>query len=390
MHSRKKGGEERLVYLLHANLAELRYRSRAFEESLAAADRALASARRAKEGDKVGVAFTKAKALAATGKKDEALAIFDAAKDAKAMTGEDLEVHVRLLAEKGRFADALTRVKERRALYGYQAGQGLEESIFYEKLGKLSEAAAAAFEELDRRRFHADLADSAVLAGLAEAKKRLASPGTRDSAGGKDATAVLAGAERFTRGEYAAASTSFAGVKTSEAGTYLDFLAAASAAEAGTAGALERLVALESRYRDYQGFYYHLWRALKKGPGLYGLETVRGVLEKCILLAPASAAARETREELGLLLGLGREDGRKLLLGQELDALASALAAGASPRALEPAMELLTTKDNPYRLSGQLFLKKAATLPTIRVWLEKRRAEASGRLKEALGAVLGG
>jgi len=382
--------DDGLLYLLYANLAELRLRSRSFEASIAAADSALASARRSKAGDRVGVDFVKAKALAALGKKDAALAIFDAAKigESRTMTEEDMKIHVRLLAEKGRFADALARTKERRARFGYAAGTGLEESILYERLGRLPEAAASAFEELDRRRFHAGLADSAVLAGLAEAKKRLAAPSPREGIAVTAAVAVLTGAELFTRGDFTAASAVFASVVRAEGESYLDFLAAACDAEAGKAGSVERLVALESRYGNFQGFYYHLWRAMKKRESGYSFGTARSVLETCILLAPGSAVARETRGELGILAGIGAEDGRKILLGPELDALGAALVGGAGPEVLDPAVELLATKDSTYRLAAQILLRKAASLPAVRSRLEKRKAEAAGRLREGLAAVL--
>lgn len=379
-----------LLYLFHANLAELRLRSRAFDASVEAADKAIASSRRRKEGDRIGAVFVKAKALAALGKKDEALGIFETEKTgaSRTMTAEDMTIHARLLAEKGRFADAIARMKDRRARFGYAAGAGLEESVLYERIGRLPEAAAAAFEELDRRRFHAGLPDSTVLAGLAEAKKRLSVLCPREGTGVASAAAVLTGAELFTRGDFAEASAVFASVTCAEGGTYLDFLVAACDAETGKAGSMERLVALESRYRDFQGFYHHLWRAMKKGAGGHGFGTERTVLERCILLAPGSAAAREARGELGILVGVGAEDGKKLLLGPELDAIGAALADGAGPEVLDPAVELLATKDSAYRLAGQILVRKAASLPPVRSRLEKRKAEAAGRLREGLEAAL--
>jgi len=388
--ARRKGGGDGLIYLLYANLAELRRRSCSFDESLVAAERALAFARRADEEDGIGVVFTKAKALAALGRKEAALSIFDAAKGVTAarMTAEDYAVHALLLAEKGRFAEALARTKARRARFGFTAGSALLESVLYERLGMLPEAAVAAFEELDRGRFHVGLADQAVLSGLAEAKKRLSELGPREGAAVASATAVLTGAELFTRGDFAAASAAFASVTSAEGGTYLDYLAAVCDAETGKAGFARRLAALETRYGDFQGFYRHLWRAMKRGAGGYGFGTARSALEKCILLAPGSWAAREARGELGILIGIETEEGNKLLLAPELDALEAALAGGASPEVLDSVVALLATKDNVYRLGGQILLKKAAVLPAVRSWLEKRKAAATGRLREELAAVL--
>jgi hypothetical protein len=169
-----------------------------------------------------------------------------------------------------------------------------------------------------------------------------------------------------------------------------EYIMLAARLESGSASAaqLERYILLEPALKSFQAYYYHLWRGMRKELRSYSAKAARPLLEKCAALAPASTMARESRRELGRLIGIGETAGEKLLVPAEIEAVFSRILAGAPFARLEPVMALLDTPDNDYQLSCMYALGKLSADPAMKAYIARRAETASGKLRERLSYVL--
>ncbi|TVR87144.1 MAG: hypothetical protein EA428_13405 [Spirochaetaceae bacterium] len=151
---------------------------------------------------------------------------------------------------------------------------------------------------------------------------------------------------------------------------------------------LDRYAELESVLFRFPGYYMGLVEALKQLLPNYSLTTLRPLLERIILLSPQGPYAQVARRELGGLLGIGELHGERLLMGMEIENIASRLFVSGVPETVAPIIELLSTPENPYRSAGRLLLIQAMELPGMRGYLEMRRASAEGELRRALELIL--
>lgn len=302
------------------------------------------------------------------------------------MNREDISTYILALVREGWYERALELYRERQLSYGYLPGQGLEESALFERLGRIEEAVLSAFMELEYGRGREKISDERILTNLARLEELLRD---RRLDPDRDGDLVIAGLRAYLAEDWRRAEEILTEVRTEAAHPFLQYLILSAALEQEpSAEQWSRYVELETHFRDLQPYYYHLWHGMSTGAGRYNLATARSVLEKTILLAPHSVLALRSREELGRLLGLTAEQGRSLLLGPELDLLLRRVLEQPSRSSfeqdfslLDPVLELLALPDNLYTA--------AALLPAARHYLEKRKSEASGRLKERLIALLG-
>lgn len=409
-----------LGYLLYANLAELALRTERYRDSVDHATRAL----RLQPEDPLGAIFTRAKAHLAAGQGDTALRDFRAATQTlpqrRTMNPEDYCAYIGALVAAGELGEALDLYRERHRRFGFATGQGLEESALFERLGRIDEAILSAFMELEYGQAHGTLDRATLRRNIAELSDKLEEGAERPSS---RTGSLLSALDRYADEDWPGASASLAelhGVpehpflELLRATVNLELLGATPAAQpASSAGlsaspgvqpaspaspggdatdwptALARYLALEELFDDLQSYYYHLWRGMRFAARGYSLAVAQPVLEKTILLGPASAQAVETRTELGRLLGLPPDQGRRLLLEPEIRAAAAAATAGREPSLIEPLVELVGLPDTIYGLQATFVLQEAAADPLVRTYLERRRLEASGRLRERLDALLG-
>jgi len=354
--------DEGLRGLLFTNLAELCYRRGEYSRGLACSDKALA----ADPDQALGVAFTRAKCLCALGRYGEALDGFRQAPESESMTAEDLEIFAALLLESGEAEEALNALQEHERRHGYSLGSGLQESAIYERLGRSDEAVMSAAKDMEYRRSFGLIDDARLLSNLQQLAALLPASAGCDS---NAATTAVQAYSSFVRGQWRECAALM--MRTELQTPFCNYLLLASLLESGAADP-EQLTAyrrLQAAFRLLPAYYYHLWRGLRAGNGGYTIFTARPVLETCILLAPDSRYARESRSELGRLLGLTAAQGEKLLLGAELDSLYARLAAGSEPQILQPALEMLLLPENIYRSAALLVLTRARRFPAVEDYL---------------------
>jgi tetratricopeptide (TPR) repeat protein len=386
----RKSRDARLVAMLHADLAELAWRTGDPREAVRCCETAISLA----PDDPAGARLTRAKALAALGEPTRALEDFSTAWDAQraGMLPEDCAAFARLLAVTGSERKALDVLADLQARFPHEQGVALEQSALFGRLGMYEESILAAYEELEYQLYAGGTSTGRILEGLSDLDARLTGEAP---AAGRRARRVAAGLARHARGDWSGAAAELSGVAAVVAlpiGRYVLLSARLEAGQA-TTDDLASYLSLEGRFRDLAGYYYHLWRGTKaSGPGSRSgaRSPSLEILEKCIQLAPHTEAAAESRRELGRVLGLEPPDGAKLLLPVEIEAIAQSVAGGGDPSLLEPLLGLLSTPANRYQAGTEPVLQALARRPDVGAWLAARRAAAGGRLKERLAFLLGG
>jgi hypothetical protein len=377
--------DQRLKALLYAALAEHAFRRGQHQETIELATKALANPPQ----EPAGALLTRARACQATRKTREALEDYTRgwSTDRSAMIPDDFRNYSALLIAAGKYAEALEVYAEYQILFTYEAGIGLTESLLYEKLARIEESIVAAFKELEYQRYRGGVPEALIQDNLAKLSRKLDDRQWNPEGKGKSLVAAL---RRYARGEWREAARGL-----EQAGPALDlrfgrYLLLSAKLETGQAA--------EADFREYGGlepylkrlpaYYYHLWRGMRHGSGGDLPAGVRPVLEKCILLAPNTPFALESRRALGRLIGLAAAEGEKLLLGPELEAIGRRMAAGESLDRLEPVLELLSTPDNEYQLLAVVLLKQLKSREQVRAYLIERARTSTGRLKERLSFVL--
>jgi len=373
-----KRSDRHLKYLLYASLAECKLRQSCFSESINYADLALEQ----EPEDAVGVIFTRAKACSACGQRQQALADFAHAHSQRhaQMNLEDYCTYIHLLIVEQSFAQAIDLYRDRQRRFGYLPGQGLEESILFERSCRIDEAVLSAFMELEYQRSQSGVQDDKILENLNNLEKSLRDPHAD----------LLEALRCYIEGNWRRAAELFGGFTASLSHPFGRYLLLASTLERGAAiEDMNLYVDLETDFKDFQYYYYHLWRGLRKGAGHYSFATARVLLEKTILLAPGSETADESRIELGRLIGLSPAEARQLLLKTELDMILGQVVHDHNPDPLGAVMHLLSVPDNIYTASALLELQEIISLPFITAYLEEQKNKAEGRLKERLIGLLG-
>jgi tetratricopeptide (TPR) repeat protein len=339
----------------------------------------------ARAGDSEAL-LVRARAYVQSGNTKAAIADFQSAwerKDAH-RSAADYTLYAQALGAETRYVDGLKTLTDCEVSLGYQPGTGLLESSLLEKLGMTTESVLAAFKETLYQQSQGTISIPQIYTNLGVLSSR------SDVAGvvGVKEQALIRGLKAYLNARWSDASGELKlGLKGVDY-QFARFLLLSCSLEKDkvTASLLTDYAGLEGRYRSFPAYYYHLWRALKKGPGDYTLANVRNVLEKTILLAPGSDEARETRVELGRLMGVEAADARYILLRPELEVAFARLLGGIDPQTvLPPVLRLLSVRrENVYTSDGMLMLKSAIKAPAVASYLADQAGKASGALKDRL------
>jgi tetratricopeptide (TPR) repeat protein len=376
--------DDRARYDVALNLGVLLFEKEKYADSLAAAEKALGLAK----DDPRGAVFLKARSFYLMGKQDEAIGLYEKNWDRRALMSRlDMNLYFDRSVKTASDTRALELLAASQEQFDYTAGQGVQASQLYEKLGLIDEAVLTAAMELEYLQSAGGADRNQVLARLADIGKKLDDKSFNPTNAGRE---ILAGLSAYFREDWAAAERAFASLSINH--YYFAYLSRAARLEneGATLELLGQYVESEKYFKSLPAYYYHFWRGMKKGKGEYNFNAAKEVLEKSALLAPAAPIARESRGEIARLLGLDPADGATLLLTPELEALGARLAKGEPVSVLEPAVGLLGLPDNVYTMQGLVFLRGLSrNLPGVKAFLDKKKAGASGRLKERLVMILG-
>lgn len=343
----------------------------------------------AKSGDPDAL-LVRARAYEETNRMKNAVSDFQHALAEKptAIAPSDFTLYAEALMAQKNYQEALRVLGEGQHRFGFQPGQGFLASTLYEDLGQTVHSILAAFEETLYQESVGNLTSVQIETNLSALARSTQINGVIADR----AQLLIRGLKEYAAGKWRDAerdlSVSLKGVSL----PFASYLLATARFETGqvSAGTLAGYVSLEPQFQTYPDFYYHLWKAMKVGPGSYTFANAHMVIEKAILLAPESGEARASRAELGRLLGLKPSDAQKLLLRQQIDAIYAKLSQGANPaKTLAPVIELLSiNKENVYTSDGVLMLKTASQIPAVAAFLKDKLQSATGVLKQRLSQVL--
>jgi tetratricopeptide (TPR) repeat protein len=372
--------------ILYAKLSELSYRQGNFNQGIAYANKSL----EIDNDDPLVVNFTKAKCLYFTDRKKDALSLLEAIWDKKKeiMDKDDMNFYLSLLRDNNEYRRAIKVSREFGARFDYQVGLGIIESVFYEKLGMIDESIISAAKDLEYGRYTGGLTGREEFARLSQLNEKIVDNSLNP---GQKGTETIKGLISYIseKWDQAGQELMLADLQEKELPFYI-FLVKSSRLESGKADEKDfsDYKAIEKYFRSFPDYYYHLYKGMNKAQNTPDSGNIRNAMEACILLAPTTSYAKETRIELGKLLGLKSGDGEKLLLGPELDRFYLRLSEGQSPAILSPVMDLLSLPDNIYTLAAVFMLKKAKQLVSVKEYLEDLRKIAKGSLKERLNTIL--
>ncbi len=304
------------------------------------------------------------------------------------VTPVDHTLYARALAAERRHAAALHELRDCEQEFGYQPGTGFLESSLLENLGRPTESILAAFKETLYQESQGTIDAARMNENLGALSRRLRSP----EGGGAREQTVIRGLRSYLRGKWSEGHASLSEGLSGLEDPFGRFLLLACSLEKGpvTSQALTAFAALEPRYRTFPEYYYRLWRAVKKGGGHYTFSMARSVLEKAVLLAPASREASESRAEIARLVGLDAREAGDILLRPELDLAYARLLGGGDPRSvLAPVLRLIAVRrENIYTSDAVLMLKSAAQIPGVAGFLAEEARRAGGTLKDRLSQIL--
>ncbi|TVR30597.1 MAG: hypothetical protein EA404_12285 [Spirochaetaceae bacterium] len=296
---------------------------------------------------------------------------------------QDWDAYVGALVSTGDLLAAVAVLGQRRLRFGYLPGQGTTESWLYQQLGEEALSVAAALLEIEYLRYHRLMPDEVVQQNLGRLRAVVEDPA---------ALQLLEAFGLFVDQRWDQAASRLLAIQPRLEHILVDYAMAVALLRSGR-GEQDQLwayTALEPAFIVFQAYYYHLWMILSAAAEGYSLLTARELLEHTILLSPGSAAAQQSRRELGRLLGLTAEQAELLLLGQELDALAQRAVHYGDPQLLDAVIESLQLPQSVYTVAATLTLTRLAGYPVVRDYLAAAATElddpTAGVLRHALGS----
>ncbi|HEC61231.1 MAG TPA: hypothetical protein ENI27_03140 [bacterium] len=372
-------------YLVWTNSSVLEYLSRNHEQAVIAADNALSI----DSNDPAGVELTKAKALVKLKDFDRAVEILARFWNERRgiLNVEDSLTFAELLILGADPKNALRVYDHVEVTFGWVPGLGARQSVALENLGMYAESIVVVFKDLDIRRFSGQIDSSLVKENLLTVTAKL-----EDVVGQQRLTRIakmVEGIIAYINAQYGQAWKHFSTFRDSIDEPYFTFLLLASQLQSGVAAQKDfvRFLEFEKVLSVHPGFYYHLWRGMKNGDGVYSFQTVHRLLEQVIIRSPGTAFADESRRELAGFFGISSPE--MLLINAELETIYQRLLAGTSLTALERIIGMLALRDNPYSAAALLITENLAQRPHVRQYLQETMGLRTEKMKNVLSPLAG-
>ena len=383
----EKSKDKEEKYIFYANYSEYLLQSGNYAESINKGRIALENA----ETDSLGVNLTLAQAYAAEKKYPDALVYFKNAWDSSRIifSENDLVTYMSLLGisqeAESNVVLMVSLIDEMRLRNPELRGTGLKQAEILEQAGAPLSALIAIFSEIEYARYSGFMDNDSVIATLDVIAQDLAG----DAAIDREASLkMVEGLKSFVLGRWGMAEAVFAELVPEVPVMFYNYLRLSSMLQTGLGSekVFANYAALERNYNGLQGYYYHFWNGMKKGSGKYNAENAEGVLKNCILTAPQSPYAEESRIELGNLYGIS--DGKNILLPEELFYFVNSIINGAPVELLEPAALMLEMEDNVFIKDAMSLLEEAVKDARIAEWFKNRAAGGSSLMQARVAELL--
>jgi len=378
---KSKNGEEK--YIFYANYAEYMLQKEKFSECIEYGQKALEIG----EADPLGASISLAQAYAAEKKYSDSLNYFRNAwkNNVNLFSENDLVTFISLLGVSQNGEEDLVLVisliDEMRVRKPDLQGSGIKQAEILEQAGAPLSALVAAFSELERSLYDGTMSREQVIQTVEFLKTNINANEAEEKA---ESMKMAEGYKYFTLGQWGLAESVFAELKPEIPIVFYAYLRLSSMLQTGlgTDELLSQYAAIERNFTGIQGYYYHFWNGMKKGSGTYDAASASNVLKNCILTAPLSPYALESRLELASLNGI--KNGQDILLVEEVFYYLNSVMEGASPEILEPAAVMLEMDDNIFISDAMLLLKEAFKEEKISQWFTARAEKGGAKLKERI------
>ena len=306
-------------------------------------------------------------------------------------TEEDINAFIFVLAQVPSSSENLiikvTLLDELKVKNPMAKGIGIDQARILEKAGAPLSALIAIFSEIEISRYNGTMDRAEVEKNLNTLAARFDNPELKEM--GQTGIKLIEGYADFLNERWERADAVFTQLNPELPITFYYYLKLASRIQTGfgTKEDFAAYITLERNFSNLQGYYYNFWKGLKKTGSDYTKEAAEPALRGCIVAAPVTAYAQESRIELGRLYGI--EDGEKILLPEELGFFYQSVLNGAPIEILEPVAIFLSMDDNVFVENAMTLMKEAFLNEQISGWFKERsETSVNENLKKRVASLL--
>lgn len=375
LNNAPKGKEGRKLKSIHyGNRAKLEYILKNYQTALEYADKGI------KEDKEQGVfiKFTKAKILMELGKNEESVALLDSLykTNSQDATSEDMQFYMYVLANEGRYDDAVKILEQYFDTGNYFIGLGSFASGIYEKTGDIPKSILATFLDGEYYSCFNPAAHNEYLSNINKLEEKLKSDG------------VYAPSENVINylKSYFSNDISISYETDFFVKDFIDSVKKINSKKF-TKNDLPAFLKLEDSFSSYPSYYWHTYNAFMLLDENTKKEAV-SILEKIIDLGNNNIYITEAKHALGNISGLSEIQSEKLLVPSEIISIVYDFQTTRDESELNPVFELLELPENSYELFALDFLKERYKLLAIENILQNKKSNCSERLKERINYIL--
>ena len=310
-------------------------------------------------------------------KKEEALKYFESTYNEypDLITGEEIRSYMYLLGESKNYVKALELLELYFDKGSYFPGLGMFASGIYEKNGQFVKSIFSAFLDYEYQSCFGNADDAKFVQNLNDLRAKILSE-SQDVESIKAIDFIIS---LYTGSNANDLETDFFPIKYVE-------LKKIAKTTAWSNKQFNEYIFLEKYFKDFPSFYWNLWEMLPR-VNSGDLKNWIPILEKIILLG-SSDYYELARTELGILLGLSKNDSQKILLPQQIQQLILIYITNNDIKVLEPIYSFLELPDCDYIVKGYSVIKQNLNNEIFKQTLYKKSKEVEGRLKERLNYIL--
>lgn len=385
----KKSTPADTKYLVYAGLADVTF----FKKDYAASKQYAELALKEDEKDTLGIICVLARDEMELDNEKGALTAYSEAFKNKGLflNESDYDNYLGLLARNGKWHDALRVYFSLINTRGFTTGDGLMISSLYEKTSEYDKSLSAAMFELYDLYIEKKITSDEIRAKASELKTVIKNK--LDSESYIMFLEQLDGYVGFINGRFADAYSVFRKYSLFNGDSFQRFFYYVSEfttqVDKIQVDEIARYVELESIFQSNQGYYFHLWNAMKRGEGSYTYNGIKDVLNKTLDVGKNSRYVSDTKKEIGRLLGIPENECDYVITRQNVLVILDSFLSTKNPVTLDPICGLLSITNNPYTDECISILREFRDKKALRDAMDKNTYRNNSLLKTRLLNIFG-
>ncbi len=368
----KKGNK--IKSILYGDRAKIEYNFKNYEKALDYANKGI----KLDKSHGVYIKFTKAKILFELNKKEDAIALLDDLykSHSEAASSSNLQFYMYLLADEERYGEASLILDKFFSTGKYYIGLGSFASFIYEKNGDVAKAILSTFLDSEYYACYVETAFSEYLENLKKLETKLKTEGKLSSAEN-----VINYLKSYYTNDLSVNYETDFFIKN-----YIDSVKKINS-DHFTKDDMSALLNVEKNFSSYPSYYWNSYLAIKKIDS-NSKEDLIPILEKIIDLGNKNLYISKAREVLGNLVGLSKEQAKKILIKNEIIAILYDFQTTGDEESLIPIFDLLELPDNIYEMFALSLIRDEYKLLKMEKVLRNKKVNCSEKLKERLNYIL--